>query len=61
MCPSEARHLPPEVVFKTLSGPAPESRLVLGWKAAPSPDPALAAFLTVAAPSFSMRKMPSEA
>jgi DNA-binding transcriptional LysR family regulator len=51
MCPSEARHLPPEVVFKTLTGPAPESRLVLGWKAAPSPDPALAAFLAVAAPA----------
>jgi DNA-binding transcriptional LysR family regulator len=49
MCPSEARHLPPEVVFKTLSGPAPESRLVLGWKAVP--DPALAAFLAVAAPA----------
>ena len=51
MCPSEARHLPPEVVFKILSGPAPESRLVLGWKAAPPPDPTLAAFLAVAAPS----------
>jgi DNA-binding transcriptional LysR family regulator len=51
MCPSEARHLPPEVVFKTLTGPAPESRLVLGWKAAPAPDPALAAFLAVAVPS----------
>ena len=51
MCPSEARQLPPEVVFKALSGPAPESRLVLGWKAAPPPDPALAAFLAVAAPA----------
>jgi DNA-binding transcriptional LysR family regulator len=49
MCPSEARHLPPEVVFKTLIGPAPESRLVLGWKAAAVPDPALASFLAVAA------------
>jgi DNA-binding transcriptional LysR family regulator len=49
MCPSEARHLPAEVVFKTLNGPAPESRLVLGWKATPTPDPALEAFLAVAA------------
>ena len=51
MCPSEARHLPSEVVFKTLSGPVPESRLVLGWKATLAPDPALAAFLAVAVPS----------
>ncbi|HSY54021.1 MAG TPA: LysR family transcriptional regulator [Opitutaceae bacterium] len=51
MCPSEARHLPPEVVFKELNGPAPESRLVLGWKTTPEPDPALAAFLAVAAPA----------
>ncbi len=49
MCPSEARHLPPEVVFRPLEGPAPESRLVLGWRATPKPEPALAAFLTVAA------------
>lgn len=46
MCPSEARQLPPEVVFRLLEGPAPESRLVLGWRDAPSP--ALAAFLAVA-------------
>lgn len=48
MCPSEARWLPPDVVFRPLEGPAPESRLVLGWRAAPEPDPALAAFLAVA-------------
>lgn len=48
MTPSEAQHLPPEVVFRPLKGPAPESRLVLGWKHAAAPDPALAAFLQVA-------------
>ena len=49
MTPSEAQHLPPEVSFRALSGPAPESRLVLGWRQPPAPDPALAAFLGVAA------------
>jgi LysR family transcriptional regulator, benzoate and cis,cis-muconate-responsive activator of ben and cat genes len=49
MCPSEARQLPPEVVFRPLEGPAPESRLVLGWKKSAQPDPALTAFLSVAA------------
>ncbi len=49
MCPSEARHLPPEVVFRPLEGPTPESRLVLGWRASPKPEPALAAFLAVVA------------
>lgn len=48
MTPSEAQHLPPEVAFRALSGPAPESRLVLGWKQSVAPDPALAAFLAVA-------------
>ncbi len=48
MCPSEAQHLPPEVTFRPLDGPAPESRLVIGWKEPPAPPPALAAFLTVA-------------
>jgi DNA-binding transcriptional LysR family regulator len=48
MCPSEAKPLPPEVVFKTLTGPAPESRLVLGWRQDAPPDAALTAFLTVA-------------
>jgi DNA-binding transcriptional LysR family regulator len=48
MTPSEAQHLPPEVAFRRLSGPAPESRLVLGWRQAAPPDPALAAFLGAA-------------
>jgi DNA-binding transcriptional LysR family regulator len=48
MCPSEARPLPPEVAFRPLTGPAPESRLVVGWKQPPGPSPALAAFLSVA-------------
>lgn len=48
MTPSEAQHLPPEVIFHPLTGPTPESRLVLGWKQPPAPDPALAAFLAVA-------------
>lgn len=47
MCPSEARQLPPEVVFRPLAGPAPESRLVLGWREA-DPDPALRAFVEAA-------------
>lgn len=47
MCPSEAKNLPPEVAFRTLEGPAPESRLVLGWKQPPAPDAALAAFLSI--------------
>jgi DNA-binding transcriptional LysR family regulator len=49
MTPSEAQQLPPEVTFRTLSGPAPESRLVLGWRHSPPADPALAAFLQTAA------------
>jgi len=49
MTPSEAQHLPSEVSFHALNGPAPESRLVLGWRQPPAPDPALAAFLAVAA------------
>jgi LysR family transcriptional regulator, benzoate and cis,cis-muconate-responsive activator of ben and cat genes len=36
MCPSEAKHLPAEVIFRPLISPAP--------------DPALAAFIAVAAP-----------
>ncbi len=48
MTPSEARHLPPEISFHPLTGPAPESRLVLGWRQSVAPDPALAAFLAVA-------------
>lgn len=49
MTPSEAQHLPPEIVFRRLRGPAPESRLVLGWRADAEPAAALGAFLTVAA------------
>ncbi|PAW68906.1 MAG: LysR family transcriptional regulator [Opitutia bacterium Tous-C1TDCM] len=48
MTPSEAQHLPPEVAFRALQGPAPESRLVLGWSGETAPAPALAAFLAVA-------------
>ena len=48
MTPSEAQHLPPEVAFRPLSGPAPESRLVLGWREASAAEPALAAFLAMA-------------
>jgi len=48
MTPSEARYLPPEVKFRPLTGPAPESRLVVGWRVALPPDAALAAFLDVA-------------
>lgn len=47
--PSEAQYLPAEVTFRPLEGPAPESRLVLGWRQTPAPDPALQAFLKVAA------------
>lgn len=45
VCPSEVRQLPPEVVFRPLTGPAPESRLVFGWLEEPAPDAALAAFV----------------
>jgi DNA-binding transcriptional LysR family regulator len=48
MAPSEARQLPSEVVFKPLAGPAPESRLVLGWRRDGEKDAALGAFLAVA-------------
>jgi DNA-binding transcriptional LysR family regulator len=56
MCPSEAKFLPSEVVFRPLAGPAPESRLVLGWKQPPLPSPTLAAFLSVAAPEKEHRR-----
>lgn len=45
--PSEAKNLPGDVLFRPLTGHAPESRLVLGWRQPPAPDPALAAFLSV--------------
>lgn len=47
--PSEARNVPPDVVFRPLVGQAPESRLVIGWKQTAKLDPALEAFLSVAA------------
>jgi LysR family transcriptional regulator, benzoate and cis,cis-muconate-responsive activator of ben and cat genes len=37
------------VVFRKLTGPAPESRLVVGWRSDPPPQPALAALLDAAA------------
>jgi DNA-binding transcriptional LysR family regulator len=53
MCPSEAKPLPEGVAFRPLDGPAPESRLVLGWREKTAdfstPEPALASFLSVAA------------
>ena len=48
MAPSEARQLPEEVTFRPIDGPAPESRLVLGWRKDAPRDPALGAFLMVA-------------
>jgi DNA-binding transcriptional LysR family regulator len=47
--PSEAQHVPADIVFRPLTGPAPESRLVLGWRDTTPLDPALAKFLSVAA------------
>jgi len=57
MCPSEARPLPDGVLFLPLRGTAPESRLVVGWRKKSSADahggnPALASFLSVAAPQM---------
>ena len=49
MTPSEAQNLPAEVAFRPLKGPAPESRLVLGWRQSEKTDPALEAFLKIAA------------
>ncbi len=54
--PSEAKQLPPDVNFRALQGHAPESRLVLGWRQTPEPDPALAAFLDVAAASSHLKR-----
>lgn len=63
MCPSEARNLPGDVTFRPLAGPAPESRLVVGWKPADVLDPALAAFVATATetprrPGLSARPRP---
>lgn len=52
MTPSEAQHLPHEVTFRPLQGPAPESRLVLGWRQPPAPDAALASLLAIASRGF---------
>lgn len=46
--PSEARTLPAEVVFRPLTGPAPESRLVAGWSHAADTSPAVQAFIKIA-------------
>lgn len=48
MSPSEARQISSEIVFRPLSGPAPESRLVVGWREDRPASPALKAFLAVA-------------
>lgn len=48
MAPSEAQQLPGEVVFHRLEGPAPESRVVLGWRKDAALEPALGTFLAVA-------------
>src|SRR5271170_1080067 len=49
VCPSEARNLPEKVLFRKLTGPAPESRLLVGWRTTPPPSAALAALLEAAA------------
>ena len=54
MCPREAPPLPGGVTFRELLGPAPESRLVLGWRSSGAAseeedNPALRSFLAVAA------------
>lgn len=48
MCPSEAQVLPTDVCFRPLRGPAPESRLMLGWAEGETLAPALQAFLAIA-------------
>lgn len=45
MCPSEAAHLPDEVVFRQLRGPTPQSRLALAWREDGDSPAALQAFL----------------
>ncbi|HEY5227757.1 MAG TPA: LysR family transcriptional regulator, partial [Opitutaceae bacterium] len=46
--PSEAKNIPEGVIFRPLSGPAPVSTLVVGWRSDPPPQPALGAFLKAA-------------
>jgi DNA-binding transcriptional LysR family regulator len=48
MSPSEAKQLPPEVVFCPLQGPAPESRLVMGWVETSERPSALQALISLA-------------
>ncbi len=60
MCPSEATTLPEGVTFRELNGPAPESRLVLGWKNSLPGEPALRSFLRVAAGESSARNLNPE-
>lgn len=45
MTPSEASNLPSEVTFRELKGPAPESRLVVGWQKKENLEPAVRAFI----------------
>lgn len=60
MCPSEAKPLPEGVSFRPLEGPAPESRLVVGWRADDArARPALASFLAVAAAEEDARRAKS--
>lgn len=46
--PSEAHTLPADIAFRPLAGPAPESRLVVGWSHPHEPSAAVAAFLRAA-------------
>jgi DNA-binding transcriptional LysR family regulator len=48
LCESEAKQLPAEVVFRRLVGPAPDSRLVVGWKRG-TDDAAVLKFLALVA------------
>jgi DNA-binding transcriptional LysR family regulator len=48
MSESEAKLLPPDVTYRPLRGPAPESRLVVGWKTGADADPAVKAFVEIA-------------
>ncbi|MCC6415566.1 MAG: LysR family transcriptional regulator [Opitutaceae bacterium] len=53
--PSEASTLPAEIVFRALSGPAPESRLVAGWRDGAELTPATLAFVHIATTNKSAR------
>jgi DNA-binding transcriptional LysR family regulator len=48
VAPTEAKLLPEKVIYRELTGPAPSSTLVVGWRSEPAPSPALAAFLDAA-------------